>query len=71
MVPEMIIRDLGLINSHMAWQPMVWLGMGSQESWNNSVTNELLVKCVKPCLIDIWFAKCQNSMETRQCKYCL
>ena len=35
------------------------------------VTNEHLVKCVKACLIDIRFAKCQNGMETRQCKYCL
>ena len=68
MFPEMIIRDLGFINSHMAWQPMVLLENGSQETWNNAVTNEHLVKYVKACLIDIQFAKCQNGMETRQCK---
>ena len=68
MFPEMIIMDVGFINSHLAWQPMVWLEMRSQEIWNDTVTKEHLVKCVKACLIDIQFAKCQNGMETRQCK---
>ena len=63
MLPEMIIRDVGFINSHVVWQPMVWLEMGSREIWNDAVTNEYLVKCVKACLIDIQFAKCQNGME--------
>ena len=69
MFPEMIIRDVGFINSHVAWQPMMLLERGSQEIWNNAVTNEYLVKCVKACLIDIQVAKCQSSLETRQCKY--
>ena len=71
MLPEMTIRDVGFINSHMVWQPMVQLEMGSQEIWNDAMTNEYQVKCVKACLIDIPFAKCQNGIETRQCKYCL
>ena len=69
--PEMIIRDLGIISLHVAVWPMAWLQSGSWETWKDMVTNEHLVKCVKTCLIDIKFAKCQNGMETRQCKYCL
>ena len=71
MFPEMIIRDVEFINSHMAWQPMVQLEMRSLEIWNDAVNNAHLVKRIKACLIDIQFAKCQNGMETRQCKYCL
>ena len=67
MFPEMIIRDLRFINIHVVWQPMVLLESGSWETWKDIVTNEHLMKCIKVCLIDIWFAKCQNSMETRQC----
>ena len=67
----MIIRDLRFINIYIAWLPMVLLESGSWETWRDMVTNEHLVKCVKACLIDIQFAKCQNCMETRQCKYCL
>ena len=40
---------------------------GLWETWKDMVTNEHLAKCVKMCLIDIRFAKCQDSMETRQC----
>ena len=50
---------------------MAWPESGLWETWKDMVTNEHLVKCVKACLIDIRFAKCQNSMEPRQCKYCL
>ena len=69
--PELIIRDLGIINIHMAWLPMAWPESGSWETWEDMVTNGHLVKCVKACLIDIRFAKHQNGMETGQCKYCL
>ena len=65
MIPEIIIRGVGFINSHVAWQPMVLLENGSQETWNDALTNEHLVKCVKASLIDIQFAKYQNGMETR------
>ena len=68
--PEMI-RDQGIINIHRAWWPMAWPESGLQETWKDIVTNEHLAKCVKASLIDIRFAKCQNGMETRQCKYCL
>ena len=44
---------------------------GLWETWKDKVTNEHLGKCVKACQIDVRFAKCQNGMETRQCKYCL
>ena len=71
MFPEMIITDLGIINIHVAWQPMAWPESGLWKTWRDMVTNEHLVKCVKAGLIDIRFAKCQNGMETRQCKYCL
>ena len=53
----MIIRDLGIINIHVAWQPMALPESGSQESWKDMVTNEHLVKCVKASLIDIRFTK--------------
>ena len=67
--PEMIIRGLGIGSIHVAWQPMALPESGSWETWKGKVTNEHLGKCVKACLIDIRFAKCQNAMETRQCKY--
>ena len=67
----MIIRDPGIINIHMAWQPMALPESGSQETWKDMVTNEHIVKCVKACLIDIQFARCQNNIEIRQSKYCL
>ena len=65
----MIIRDLGIVSIHMAWQPIALPESRLQETWKDKVTNEHLGKCVKACLIDIRFAKCQNSIETRQCKY--
>ena len=71
MFPEMIIRDLGIINIHVEWQPLVLPESGSWEMWKDMVTHEHLGKCVKSCLIDIQCAKCQNNIEMRQCKYCL
>ena len=70
MCPEMIIRDVEFINSHVAWWPIILLERQSWEIWDDVVTNEHLVKCVKACLTVIQVAKHQNSMETRQCKYC-
>ena len=67
----MIIRDLGIINIHVVWWPMVLLESGLGETWKDMVTNETLVKCVKVWLIDNWCAKCQNDMETQHCQYCL
>ena len=67
----MIISDLAIISIHVVWQPMALPESGLCKTWKDMVTNKHLVKCVKACLIDIRFAKCQNSMETRQCKYCL
>ena len=49
---------------------MILLERQSQEIWDDVVTNEHLVKYVKACLTVIQVAKHQNSMETRQCKYC-
>ena len=69
--PELIIRDLGIINTHMVWRPMALPESGSWEMWKDMVTNEHLAKCVKVCLSDIRFAKSQNGMETQQCKCCL
>ena len=37
---------------------------GLQKTWKDMVTNEHLVKCVKACLSEIWFAKGQNRMES-------
>ena len=70
MFPEMIIRDVGFINNHMAWQPIILLEGQSKEIWDDAVNNEHLIKCVEACLTVIWVAKCKNGMETRQCKYC-
>ena len=70
MFPEMIIRDVGFINSHVAWQPIILLERWPQEICADTVTNEHLVKCIKAYLTVIWVAKHQNGMETRQCKYC-
>ena len=67
----MIIRNLEIISIHVAWQPMAWPESRSWETCKDMVTNEHLVKCVKVCLIDIRFAKCQNGKETRQCRYSL
>ena len=50
---------------------MVLLESGLQETWKGMVTNEHLVKCVKVLVIDNWCARCQNGMETQQCKYWL
>ena len=50
MFPEMIIRDVEFIKSHKTWQPQILLERWSQEIWDDVVTNEHLVKCVKACL---------------------
>ena len=67
----MTIRDLGIINIHVAWQAMALPESGLWETWKDIVTNEHLVKCVKVWLIDNLCAKHQNSMETWQLKYWL
>ena len=69
--PELIIRNPGIINIHLAWRPMTLPESGSQKTRKSNVANEHLAKCVKACLRDIGFSKSQNSIEIWWGKYCL
>ena len=63
MFPELIIRNLGIINIHMAWRPMSLPESGSWKTWNSNVANEHLAKCVKACLRDIWFSRVKTAWK--------
>ena len=62
--PESRTMNLGVINIHMVWRPMPLSESGLQNTWESSVANQHVAKCVKVCLRDIGGFESQNNMGT-------